>query len=191
MGVQDDAEDVEPGTVEEWAAWLAKHHDRGVGVWLVSRRRAADRAFSYEDSVIEALRWGWVDSTQKPVDDERSRIWFAPRRPGSIWTRPNKARIARLEAEGRLEAPGRAAVEAAKANGNWTLMDAVDDRVVPDDLAAAFDAHPGSREHWDTFSASAQKQMLGWVVMAKRAATRAQRVTVIAEAAARGEKAVG
>ena len=90
-----------------------------------------------------------------------------------------------------MEAPGRAAVEAAKANGNWTLMDAVDDRVVPDDLAAAFDAHPGSREHWDAFSPSAQKQMLAWVVMAKRPATRAQRVTAIAEAAARGEKAVG
>ncbi|KRF36483.1 YdeI/OmpD-associated family protein [Nocardioides sp. Soil805] len=191
MGVQDEAEDVEPQTVEEWSAWLDEHHDRGAGVWLVSRRRAADRAFSYEDSVIEALRWGWVDSTQRPVDDEHSRMWFAPRRPGSIWTRPNKARIARLEAEGRLEAPGRAAVEAARANGNWTLMDAVDDRIVPDDLAAALAAHPGSREHWDGFSPSAQKQMLAWVVMAKRPATRAQRIAAIAEAAALGEKALG
>ncbi|WP_107767662.1 YdeI/OmpD-associated family protein [Nocardioides terrigena] len=191
MGVQDDAEHVEPGTVDEWAAWLAEHHDGGVGVWLVSPRRAADRAVSYEVSVIEALRWGWVDSTQKPVDDVRTKQWFAPRRPTSIWTRPNKARVARLETEGRLEAPGRAAVEAAQANGNWTLMDDVDDRVVPDDLAAAFEARPGSREHWDAFSPSAQKQMLAWVVMAKRPATRAQRVTAIAEAAARGEKAVG
>lgn len=191
MGVQDDAEQLEPATVGEWAAWLAEHHDRGVGVWLVSRRRAADRAFSYEDSVIEALRWGWVDSTQKPVDEDRSRMWFAPRRPGSIWTRPNKARVARLAAEGRLEAPGRAAVDAAKAGGSWTLMDAVDDRVVPDDLAAALEARPGSRAQWDGFSASAQKQMLAWVVMAKRPATRAQRVAAIAEAAARGEKAVG
>jgi uncharacterized protein YdeI (YjbR/CyaY-like superfamily) len=191
MGVQDDAEHVEPGTVEEWAAWLAEHHDGGVGVWLVSRRRAVDRALSYEDSVIEALRWGWVDSTQKPVDDDHTKQWFSPRRPTSIWTRPNKARIARLAAEGRLEAPGRAAVEAAQANGNWTLMDDVDDRVVPHDLAAALEARPGSREHWDSFSPSAQKQMLAWVVMAKRPATRAQRVTAIAEAAARGEKAVG
>lgn len=191
MGVQDDAEDLEPGTLDEWSTWLTEHHSRGTGVWLVSRRRAVDRAFSYEDSVVEALRWGWVDSTQKPVDDERSRMWFAPRRPGSIWTRPNKARIARLEAEGRLEAPGRAAVEAARANGNWTLMDAVDDRVVPDDLAAAFASYPGSRDHWDGFSPSVQKQMLAWVVMAKRPATRAQRVGAIAESAARGEKALG
>ena len=108
-----------------------------------------------------------------------------------MWTRPNKERIARLEAEGRLEAPGRAAVEAAKANGNWTLMDAVDDRIVPDDLAAAFAAHPGSREHWDGFSPSAQKQMLAWIVMAKRPRPAPRGSRRSAEAAARGEKAYG
>ncbi|WP_457208370.1 YdeI/OmpD-associated family protein [Nocardioides sp. P5_C9_2] len=191
MGVQDEAEDIEPRSVEEWSAWLVAHHGRGSGVWLVSRRRAADRAVSYEDCVVEALRWGWVDSTQKPVDDQRTRMWFAPRRPVSVWTRPNKDRIARLEAEGRLEAPGRAAVETARANGNWTLMDAVDDRVVPEDLAAAFAAHPGSRDHWDDFSPSAQKQMLAWIVTAKRDETRVLRVEATAQAAARGEKAYG
>lgn len=191
MGVQDDAELVEPGTVEEWAAWLAEHHDRGVGVWVVSPRRAADRPVSYEECIVEALRWGWVDSTAKPVDERRSKLWFAPRRPRSVWTRPNKERVARLEAEGRLEAPGRAAVEAARANGCWTLMDAVEDRIVPDDLAAALDAHPGSRGHWDGFSPSAQKQMLAWIVQARRPETRATRVRTVAEAAARGERAVG
>ncbi len=191
MGVQDEAEHVEPQTVEEWSAWLAEHHDRGVGVWLVAPRRAADRAVSYEDSIVEALRWGWVDSTAKGVDDDRSKLWFAPRRPGSVWTRPNKDRISRLEAQGRLEAPGRAAVDAARANGNWTLMDAVDERVVPDDLAAAFASHPGSRDHWDAFSPSAQKQLLAWIVTAKRAETRARRVAATAGAAARGEKAYG
>ena len=191
VGVQDEAEHVEPATVEEWAAWLAQHHDRGVGVWLVAPRRAAERPVSYEDCVLEALRWGWVDSTAKPVDERRSRLWFSPRRRGSVWTRPNKERVARLEAEGRLEAPGRAAVEAARADGRWTLMDAVEDRVVPDDLAAAFADHPGSREHWDGFSPSAQKQLLAWIVLAKRPETRAQRVLATAEAAARGEKAYG
>ena len=191
MGVQDEAEQVEPRNLDEWARWLAKHHDQGVGVWVVSPRRAADRPVSYEDCVIEALRWGWVDSTLKTIDDRRSKLWFAPRRPVSVWTRPNKGRIARLEAEGRLEAPGRMAVEAAKANGNWTLMDAVDDRIVPDDLAAAFAEHPGSREHWEGFSPSAQKQMLAWIVMAKKAETRAARVATVAEAAGRGEKAYG
>ena len=188
MGVMDDAERLEPATVEEWSAWLREHHAQPQGVWLVSRRRAVDRAFSYEEAVLEALRVGWVDSTVKPVDDDRTMMWFAPRRPGSMWTRINKGRIARLEAAGSMEPAGAAAVELAKETGMWTLMDDVEDCVVPGDLAAALDRHPGAREHWDSWSASAQKMILTWIVLAKRPETRAARVTTTAEKAARGEK---
>ena len=62
-------------------------------------------------------------------------------------------------------------------------MDPVEDRVVPDDLAAALDARPGARAHWESFTPSAQKQVLAWIVLAKRPETRAARV---AEAAERG-----
>jgi uncharacterized protein YdeI (YjbR/CyaY-like superfamily) len=188
VGVQDEAERVEPATLEEWSAWLAAHHADTAGVWLVSPRREADRAVGYEPAVCEALRYGWVDSTQRPLDEGRSMQWFSPRRRGSIWTRRNKERVARLEAEGRMEAPGAAAVEAARASGMWTLMDDVEDLVVPADLAAAFDAHPGSREAWEGFPPSARKQMLAWIVLAKRPETRATRVTETAARAARGER---
>ena len=188
MGVQDDAERLEPASAQEWSAWLREHHERAHGVWLVNRRRAADQAFSYEDSVLEALRYGWVDSTVRIVDEDRAMQWFSPRRRGSVWTRINKGRVARLEEAGLMESAGSAAVAAAKASGTWTLMDAVEDRVVPDDLAAALDRHPGAREHWESFSPSAQKQALAWVVLAKRPETRATRVVSVAEMAARGEK---
>jgi uncharacterized protein YdeI (YjbR/CyaY-like superfamily) len=189
MGVQDDAERVEPATLEEWSAWLASHHAVARGVWLVSARRAADKAFTYEEAIVEALRWGWVDATQKVVDAQRSMLWFSPRRPTSVWARSNKERVARLEAEGRLEAPGRSAVEVAKANGSWTLLDDVDDLVVPPDLAAAFDEHPGSREQFDAFPPSARKQTLAWVALARRPETRSARVAEAAARAARGERA--
>jgi uncharacterized protein YdeI (YjbR/CyaY-like superfamily) len=189
MGVQDHAERVEPLSLAAWSDWLAAHHGRGTGVWLVSARRAADRAFPYEDAVLEALRFGWVDSTVRPVDALRTMMWFAPRRRGSLWTRPNKERIARLEAEGRLEAAGRAAVEAARAGGTWTLLDAVEDGIVPDDLAAALAASPEARGHWEAFPASARKAIMTWVVTAKRPETRAARVRESVERAARGERA--
>jgi uncharacterized protein YdeI (YjbR/CyaY-like superfamily) len=191
MGAMDDAERLEPDTVEEWSAWLRDHHTQPSGVWLVSPRRAADRPFSYEDSVLEALRYGWVDSTVKPVDEARAMMWFAPRRKGSMWTRINKARVARLEAAGLMEPAGTAAVAAAVETGMWTLMDAVEDLVVPDDLAEAFDRNPGAREHWESWSPSARKMILTWIVLAKRPETRATRVTTTAEKAARGVKAQG
>jgi uncharacterized protein YdeI (YjbR/CyaY-like superfamily) len=61
---------------------------------------------------------------------------------------------------------------------------------VPDDLAAAFDARPGSRAHWDGFAPSARKQMLAWVVTAKQPATRERRVTEVASKAAAGVRAL-
>ena len=189
MGVMDEAERLEPSSVEEWSAWLAGHHATARGVWLVSPRRAADRPVGYEEAVLEALRFGWVDSTQKPVDDARSMLWFSPRRRESVWTRINKGRVARLEAEGRMEPAGRAQVEAARANGMWTIMDEVEDLVVPADLAAALAARPGAREHFDGFSPSVRKQVLAWIVLAKRAETRAARVETTAVMAAEGKPA--
>lgn len=144
---------------------------------------------TYEQAVRQALRFGWVDSTQKPVDEQRSMLWFSPRRKGSVWTRINKGRIAELESAGLMEPAGEAAVAEAKASGMWTLMDAVEDLIVPGDLDAAFDAHPGAREHWDSWSPSARKLILTWIVLAKRPETRETRVRTTAEKAARGEKA--
>ncbi len=188
MGAMDDAERLEPGTVEEWSDWLRAHHEQPTGVWLVAPRKAAARPFSYEQAVMEALRFGWVDSTVKPVDDLRSMQWFAPRRAGSMWTRINKGRVARLEEAGLMEPPGAAAIAHARQTGMWTLMDEVEDLVVPADLAAAFDRHPGSREHWESWSASARKLILTWIVLAKRPETRAVRVETTAEKAALGKK---
>lgn len=87
-----------------------------------------------------------------------------------------------------MEPAGLAAVQVAKETGMWTLMDAVEDCVVPDDLASAFDRHPGSRPHWESWSASAQKLILTWIVLAKRPDTRAARVETTAEKAAQGIK---
>src|SRR6476661_1743656 len=147
MGVMDDAERLEPASVQGWSDWLRAHHEQPQGVWLVSPRRAVERPFSYDQAVREALRFGWVDSTVRPLDEARSMMWFAPRRRGSMWTRINKGRVADLEAAGLMEPAGAAAVALARDTGMWTLMDEVEDGVVPDDLAAALDAHPGAREH--------------------------------------------
>lgn len=192
MGVQDDAERFEPGSLEEWSAWLAEHHATSTGVWLVTAKKSSGlNVLEYEDCVTEALRFGWVDSKVHTLDDARTMTWYCPRKPNSFWARTNKERIARLEQEGRLELAGRAAVETAKANGSWTLLDSVEDLIVPEDLHAALDDVEGARAVWDSFTPSVRKGMLAWVVMAKRPETRAKRVAAIAEHAGRGERAIG
>lgn len=180
-----------PETLRAWRDWLAAHHARGSGVWVVQWKRATGRpAVGYEELVVEALAWGWIDSTNGTVDAERSRMWFAPRRPTSGWARPNKLRVERLLAEGRMQPAGRAAIDVARANGAWTLLDDVEDLVVPPDLAEALSAHPGARETWDAFPRTVRRAALVRLVEAKRAETRARRVAEVAAATARGERPV-
>jgi len=185
VGVMDEAERFEPKSLEEWSGWLASHHTDRRGVWLVTAKRSTGREpFDYESAVVEALRYGWIDATQRSVDDERSMLWFAPRNPRSGWSGTNKVRIERLEAEGRLEPAGRAAVEMARANGSWSLLDDVEALVVPADLAAALEAQ-GALPGWEGMSKSARRQHLLALVQAKRAETREKRVAAaVAEAAA-------
>lgn len=169
----------------EFGDWLAKNHTKS-GVWLVTWRAATGRpAPSYDDAVTEALRFGWVDSTARRLDHERTMQRFSPRRPGSGWANTNKERIARLEAQGRLEPPGRAVVDAARADGSWNLFDSVEALEVPEDLRAVLDALPGAREQWDALPPSRRKALLAWIVQAKRPATRRRRVAETAEKARR------
>ena len=156
---------------------------------MTAKRTTGRQPFDYEAAVCEALRFGWVDAVQKTLDAERNMQWYAPRRPTSGWSRPNKIRVARLEQEGRIEPAGRAAIDIAKANGSWELFDDVEDLVVPDDLAAALDARPGARGHWESFPPSARKQILAWIVTAKKAETRERRVREAADKAEQGIRA--
>jgi uncharacterized protein YdeI (YjbR/CyaY-like superfamily) len=177
-------------TREAWRAWLAEHHGAADGVWLVSWKQHTGRpAVGYAASVEEALAVGWVDSLGRRLDDDRTMLWFSPRKPTSAWSRPNKERIARLEAEGRMTPAGRRAVDVAKENGAWTRLDDVEDLLVPDDLAAALAARPGARAHWDGFPRSARRGILEWIVQARRPETRARRVEETAARAAVGERA--
>jgi uncharacterized protein YdeI (YjbR/CyaY-like superfamily) len=176
---------VHPATRDEWRAWLEAHHARGEGVWLVSYKKAAGRPrVEYGEAVEEALCFGWVDSKPGKLDDERSMLWFAPRKSGSGWSRPNKERVERLIAEGRMAPAGLAKVEAARRDGSWTALDAAEALEVPPDLDAALAAHADARRHWDAFPRSAKRGILEWIASAKRPATRASRVEETARLAA-------
>ena len=180
-----DAPEVEIASRAALRDWLAAHHTRATGVWLVTYKRAdPDRYLADDDIVEECLCFGWVDSLTRAKDDLRSMLWIAPRRPGSNWSRPNRDRVARLEASGLLAEPGRRAVARAKADGTWTALDAVEALEVPPDLAAALAAYPSGRSNWDAFPRSVRRGVLELIQAAKRPETRAKRIAETARAAA-------
>lgn len=183
-------EQVHPTSVEDWRTWLETNHGTSRGVWFVSwRSHTGKPVIPYGEAVTEALAFGWVDSKKVTIDGDRTQMWYCPRKPTSGWSRPNKQRVERLLAEGRMAPAGQRAIDVARANGAWSLLDEVEDMVVPPDLAAAFDEHEGSAAHWESFPPSAKRAILQWIVQAKKPETRAKRVRETAEKAAQGERA--
>lgn len=179
-------------TRRQWRAWLEANHGSERGVWLCSWRSKTGRPVCpYREAVEEALCFGWVDSTVNVLDDDRGLQLMTPRRPKSTWTRLNRRRVADLETAGLMTAAGRRAVEVAKGNGWWTILDPVEDLLEPEDLATALGKNSSAEHNWNAFPASARKQMLWWVISAVKPETRARRVETIVTKAERGERAQG
>ncbi|MEM6286207.1 MAG: YdeI/OmpD-associated family protein [Bacteroidota bacterium] len=179
-----------PASRAEWRAWLKTHHTRGEGVWLILNKKASGKPRLTPDEIVEeAVAFGWIDSVPRTLDAERSMLWVAPRKPGSNWSRLSKERAERMLAAGLVSEAGRAVIEAAKADGSWTALDDVENLVVPDDLAAALDAHPPARAHWDAFPRSPRRGILEWILTAKRDATRARRIEETARLAQQNKRA--
>jgi uncharacterized protein YdeI (YjbR/CyaY-like superfamily) len=169
----------------QWRAWLVANHCRSEGIWLVThKRRSAGPHVPYDDVVEEALCFGWIDSTVRTLDENRSEQLLTPRRARSKWSQSNKRRVERLTEAGLMASAGIAAVELAKQTGTWNALDAVDALIEPGDLVTALGQAGPAREHWDAFSPSARRAILGWILDAKRPETRARRVAETARLAA-------
>jgi uncharacterized protein YdeI (YjbR/CyaY-like superfamily) len=167
-----------------WRTWLEQHHATARGVWLVMWRPRSGRVgLDYDAAVEEALCFGWVDSTGGTVDDERTRLYFAPRKRRSAWSGSNKIRVERLIRDGLMAPAGQAAIDQAKANGSWSVLESVERLEVPPELAAALAADPVAGANFAAFSPSVRKQYLAQIALAGRPETRASRVSNVVEAA--------
>ena len=187
----DDAPRFEPSSRADWRAWLEEHHASVPSVWVVSHtRRSGMEKLSYDDIVEEALCFGWVDGTVRKLDDDCGMLYLARRKPGGTWARSNKERVERLTAAGLMRPAGLAAIERAKADGSWTVLDAVEALEVPPDLTKAFRSHPDLRKRYEAATDGTKKQVLWRLVRAKRAETRARRLAELVQRAAAGEPLV-
>ncbi|MEX2546903.1 MAG: YdeI/OmpD-associated family protein [Chloroflexota bacterium] len=174
---------------EAWREWLAKNHATSDGAWLVTGRPNSGLAqIDYEASIQEALCFGWIDGQAGTVDEQRSKLYFAPRRAGSPWSRYNKRRIERMTAAGLMTRAGLAVIERAKADGSWSVFDSVDRLELPAELGEALDSRPNARANWDAWPNGVKRLVLSAIALAKRPETRARRIDQAAEAAERNER---
>jgi uncharacterized protein YdeI (YjbR/CyaY-like superfamily) len=174
---------------DAWRSWLAEHHATSPGVWLVLHKKGGHvTSLTYAEALDEALCYGWIDG-QAAGRDEESRLQRMTRRgPRSMWSARNVGHVGRLEQEGRMQPAGRAAVEAAKADGRWERAYAGPaDAQVPADLAEAIAADPRAQAMFDVLTSTNRFALIHRVNSVKRAETRSRKIAGFVEMLARHE----
>lgn len=182
MGKHDDAQRLQFASRADWRSWLTDNHGASTGIFVIYFKKGARKPGpTYDDLIEEALCFGWVDGTLRTVDEQRTSLWFSPRRSGSTWAATNKARVERLRADGLMTPAGEAVIARAQTDGSWTVLDRADALEPPDELVAALTAVPGARAAFEALTPSLRKQFIYQVDSAKRSETRARRAEQIAQ----------
>ncbi len=174
---------------QEWREWLENNHDKKQSVWLMYyKKKSTLPTVIYSEAVDEALCFGWIDSKSKPLDEERYMQFFTRRKEKSVWSKINKEKIARLIKEGQMTKAGFEIIEKAKQNGSWTILDEAEALIIPDDLEKEFNKKPNAKHYFISLSRSDKRNILQWLVLAKRQETREKRIAEIVELADKNQK---
>lgn len=170
-----------------WRAWLGEHHGDAAGVWLVTAKKGVT-GVTRDEALEEALCHGWIDGQARSGDDSTYLQRYTPRRARSAWSQRNVEIIGRLLEQGRMQPPGIAEVERAKADGRWEAAYAGSATIeVPADLAAALKAEPEAQAMFEKLTRQNRYAVLYQIETAKRAETRQRRIEKFVAMLARGE----
>jgi uncharacterized protein YdeI (YjbR/CyaY-like superfamily) len=178
-----------PKNNEAWRKWLEKNHITKDSVWFIFYKKISNKpTVKYSDAVDIALCFGWIDSKQMPIDEEKYMQFFTKRKPKSVWSKVNKAKVERLIEEGKMTKAGFESIEIAKQNGSWTILDDAENLVIPKDLEKEFSKYKNAKTNFLNLSRSDKRNILQWLTMAKRPETIQKRIEEIASLAAQGMK---
>jgi len=157
-----------------WRAWLASHHDRRKGVWLVIYKKATGRpTVSYEEAVEEAVCFGWIDSIIRRVDAERYAQRFSPRTNKTSWSAKNVERARKMVREGLMTEAGLAKFRGATPSVAPASRPGLK---LPAAYLAVLKARPRAFENFHRLAPSHRRQYIGWILSAKKEETRLRRL---------------
>jgi uncharacterized protein YdeI (YjbR/CyaY-like superfamily) len=169
-----------------WHEWLEKHHRSATEIWLLfHKKQTGTPCLKYEDSVEEALCFGWIDSLVRRIDDDRFARKFTPRKPGSAWSPTNRRRYASLQNRGLLKDAGRAHapganVAMAPPRRHWETL--------PKYIERALKANGAAWRQFEQLAPSYRRNYIGWIDSAKREETKRRRLREAVRLLAKGEK---
>lgn len=171
----------------EFGAWLEANHDTAPDLWMgLNKKHVVDRGLVWEDAVVEALRFGWIDSKVERIDENAVRQRWTPRRSTSRWSQINIDTVERLKAQGRMHPAGLAAYENRKVQESGYTHERKGDLVLPADYAALMAENPAAMAFWAEATPSYRKLCINWVISAKQPATNDKRMRQLIDDHANG-----
>lgn len=170
--------------------WLEDNHARYSEIWIMIFKKGSGRkTISWNEAVIEALCWGWIDGVKKSFDKDAYLQRFTPRRKGSNWSKRNREHVERLIEAGRMREPGMTHVHAARADGRWEAAYAPSsEMVMPGDLMAALEERIDAKAFFETLNRQNLYAIAYRLQTAKRRETRRKRMEKILQMLENREK---
>ena len=177
-------------TAQEFRAWLDKNHQSEKELWVGFYKKATDiPSITWSESVDQALCYGWIDGIRKKVDEKSYKIRFTPRKPNSIWSAVNLAKMKELEAKGLLQAAGIAIFE--KRDEKKAKLYSYEQRkkaTLPPEYLEQIKSNGKAWDFFENLAPSYKKNSVFWVVNAKREETRLRRLKILIESSEQGLK---
>lgn len=177
-------------TPDDFRRWLEEHHETASELWVGLWKKGTGKpSLTWDESVDEALSFGWIDGVRKSVDHEGYAIRFTPRKPGSIWSAKNSRRMEELIAAGRVQPAGMRAYEARdpERSALYSFDRRTEARFDPG-LEARFRENPAAWEFFQAQPPGYRRTATHWVTSAKREETRSRRLDTLIEDSAAGRR---
>ena len=163
-------------TPKDLGQWLKSNHASESELWVkIYKKNTGIQSVSWNDVVIEALCWGWIDGVKKSIDDKAYLQRITQRKLRSNWSKRNTKHAERLISEGRMMESGLVHISAAKADGRWANAYVVSEMEVPSDFLAALDSKPNVKEFFETLNKSSRYVIAYGLISAKKPETRLRR----------------
>lgn len=161
-----------------WEKWLSKHHARDGGAWLlIAKKGSGLKSITIIEALDVALCYGWIDSHRKSFDDRQYLQRYSLRASKSPWSRINVDKAEALIASGRMQAPGFAEIQKAKADGRWVVAyESQKTAGIPPDFSAALKKNAKAKRAFDSLDKSSQYAVVLPILKATTPAARAMRV---------------
>ena len=181
-----------PKNRKDWRRWLEQNGAKETSVWLIYYKATSGKpTITYSDAVDEALCFGWIDSKVQTVDAVSYRQFFTKRKPDSVWSKLNKAKVEKLIEQELMTEAGLRCIKSAQQNGYWSLLDDAENGIIPPDLEKALNRSVKARKYFDGLSRTDKRNLLQWLVLAKKEENRKKRINAIIDNAIEGKKPKG